>query len=451
MQEDLTFGLHTTSLDNSHSDDMEMEEAPPSPVTWNLSFPKRLGIANDLRDDLAELRTPLGSPQDDVAFVFGLDDTTVCDDQLKEGVSESVDLLFRLNIPFVFLNNGDGFDHIEKAKTVRKHVPSQPEHFVVLELKPFHYMIGFLGSLNRNVLIIGGCPSDAETIQLARRYGFANAYTPATLAGRHNISMSCVMIWSNSDDWGRDVRLIDSLRKTNPKLLIFLCDDDFDRATHYRYQQHGEPVPSAAVIEHMMRDQCEGDSFTKETREKEEEDDDGTDDDDDDEHDRRMPFRFAWQDRSAQNPPIDTGRPLLYGLLEDMIAGILRRKNAAWRSREAGAGAGAGAGPRPLATPARPRRIYVLTDRPLRDLKRRELRQHLSHEHDPEWKVVDIQDSHPSLNSRRAAGQEDDYYPAVGVVEGAREYRADGWYKDILDAVLGILSGEGLLKLRPPL
>ncbi|KAK8042197.1 cat eye syndrome critical region protein 5 precursor [Apiospora rasikravindrae] len=214
-----------------------------------------------------------------IAFAFDIDGVLVKGKERLPGASETLRLLQKLKIPYMFLTNGGGLtekDHAAKV-SARLDVNVDPDQFVQSH-SPFHDLVPIYR--NRRILVVGGEGNQIRNV--AEAYGFNDVITSSDLfvewknchpfsemtAQHHSAhgrptsdlrtkEIAAILVWSSSRDWCIDLQVIHDLllssggvfgkksskagdvklpnngylQDNQPKL--YFCNPDFEWVTEY--------------------------------------------------------------------------------------------------------------------------------------------------------------------------------------------------------------------------
>ncbi|KAK0730128.1 hypothetical protein B0H67DRAFT_24243 [Lasiosphaeris hirsuta] len=167
-------------------------------------------------------------------FVFYIEDVCMREGNLLPDVFQAFSFLSHDDIPFFFLTNGDGFNDIDLGLALVKQLEeaglSVIPHHILAHGRPFSYLVlnPYFPLGEMDVLIMGG-HGDKDVLELANKRGCNRAWTPKTLGARTDVPIAAVLIWSDSDDWDRDLDII--IRAGN-----------VDRSVHFCMQRGVQPV-----------------------------------------------------------------------------------------------------------------------------------------------------------------------------------------------------------------
>ncbi|KAK8139554.1 hypothetical protein PG984_000677 [Apiospora sp. TS-2023a] len=168
-----------------------------------------------------------------IAFAFDIDGVFVKGKDPLPGGADTLRLLQRLKIPYIFLTNGGGLtekDHAAKVSS-RLNVDIDPDQFVQSH-SPFHDLVPLYR--NRRILVIGG---EGDQIRhVAEAYGFNDVITssdlfvewrtlhpfPEVSAPHHSAhgrptpdlrtkEIAAILVWSSSRDWCLDLQVMHDL------------------------------------------------------------------------------------------------------------------------------------------------------------------------------------------------------------------------------------------------
>lgn len=168
-----------------------------------------------------------------IAFAFDIDGVLVKGKNPLPGASETLRLLQKLNIPYIFLTNGGGLtekDHAAKVSS-RLEVDIDPDQFVQSH-SPFHDLVPLYR--NKRILVVGG---EGDQIRhVAEAYGFNDVITssdlfvewknlhpfPEVTAPHHSVhgrrtpdlrtkEIAAILVWSSSRDWCIDLQVMHDL------------------------------------------------------------------------------------------------------------------------------------------------------------------------------------------------------------------------------------------------
>ncbi|KAK7923012.1 hypothetical protein PG985_007083 [Apiospora marii] len=168
-----------------------------------------------------------------IAFAFDIDGVLVKGKDPLPEAAETLRLLQRLKIPYIFLTNGGGLtekDHAAKVSS-RLEVDIDPDQFVQSH-SPFHDLVPLYR--NRRILVVGG---EGDQIRhVAEAYGFNDVVTssdlfvewkslhpfPEVTAPHHSAhgrrtpdlrtkEIAAILVWSSSRDWCIDLQVMHDL------------------------------------------------------------------------------------------------------------------------------------------------------------------------------------------------------------------------------------------------
>lgn len=168
-----------------------------------------------------------------IAFAFDIDGVLVKGKDPLPEAAETLRLLQKLKIPYIFLTNGGGLtekDHAAKVSS-RLDVDIDPDQFVQSH-SPFHDLVPLYH--NRRILVIGG---EGDQIRhVAEAYGFNDVITssdlfvewktlhpfPEVTAPHHSAhgrrtpdlrtkEIAAILVWSSSRDWCIDLQVMHDL------------------------------------------------------------------------------------------------------------------------------------------------------------------------------------------------------------------------------------------------
>lgn len=239
-----------------------------------------------------------------VAFAFDIDGVLVKGKFPLFGAKETLELLQRLKIPFIFLTNGGGLteeEHVAKLSMRLSNLPIRPGQFVQSH-SPFHELVPEYR--DQTVLCLGGHSHNIR--QLAKAYGFNRVVTSSDVlkecehvhpfpemtayhhakhgikshAGVEATQIAAILIWSSPRDWCLDIQLVCDLllsergiigtrsaRNGNPAFpnfgyqqdnqpKLFFSNPDFEWATEHnqpRFAQGAFREALKGVWEHATR------------------------------------------------------------------------------------------------------------------------------------------------------------------------------------------------------
>ncbi|RDW71261.1 hypothetical protein BP6252_07824 [Coleophoma cylindrospora] len=197
------------------------------------------------------------------AVSFDIDGVLLQGKHCLPNASESITLLQRLAVPFIFLTNGGGMS--EKAHTQRLanrlSVCLDTRQFIQSHT-PFLDLIPRLQE--KNVLVLGGEQSN-NIREVAEGYGFKNVITASDLAAanpsifpfseisqeHHNklakplpagpLVIDAITVWSSPRDWGLDLQLCRDLLLSDGGLLGSISKTAGDATLHNHGFQSDTP------------------------------------------------------------------------------------------------------------------------------------------------------------------------------------------------------------------
>jgi hypothetical protein len=225
-----------------------MEPYPDSPT-----IPEFEDVA--LTERFENLKLQSSNPQPEkFGLVFSIENVVMDDGELIPGAAETIDwLIKKTEIPFAFITNLDGFEDAAQGaalldKLNKANVQVSVNQLLVRE-RPFSFLAEKMGLGNQHILVIGG-HGEWKVRELAEKCGFQRqkVWTPESLVGKRlDVDIRAVLVWSHCQDWDAALDIIDPLFWAKPTMQLFVCSDDFGRATGFRYQG----VDSCSVM-HML-------------------------------------------------------------------------------------------------------------------------------------------------------------------------------------------------------
>lgn len=177
--------------------------------------------------------------KDRIAFAFAIDGVLLRDGKLLSGAEHSIRFLIQRQIPFVVFANAKLCDYDQRRwllQELRKVSINLPPHQIIGHDGPFALIALQYDLWDRHVLIIGG-DGERNVRRLAFSSGFEKIWTPASLGPRDDVPITVIMIWSDSNNWDRDLGIICRLMLKHWRdINIFICTDDFNRVTDNKYR-----------------------------------------------------------------------------------------------------------------------------------------------------------------------------------------------------------------------
>jgi HAD superfamily hydrolase (TIGR01456 family) len=204
-----------------------------------------------------------------IAFVFDIDGVLVRSKAPLPGARETLQMLQRYEVPFIFLTNGGGLTEADHVALVGQRLGLQlSEMQFVQSHTPFRAVAPDLR--DAPVLVLGGVGHKIRDV--ARAYGFKNVltssdifvaepdiypfaeltssqyaahgrdprYIPRTADGR--IKVNAVFVFSSPRDWGLDLQLIVDLLLSQDGILGTTSPKNGEPSLPNRgYQQDGQP------------------------------------------------------------------------------------------------------------------------------------------------------------------------------------------------------------------
>lgn len=194
------------------------------------------------------------------ALVFAIEDVVMRKGQLLPGAAETISWLLRQEYPihFAFMTNLDGFvDGIQRDVLLQRlrdvSIDIGP-HRILVRNRPFAYLVEKLGLGKKHVMVISGQGED-EVRELAAACGFkrARVWTPDTFLDRRTyVDIRAILVWSDCPNWKEVLNVIDPILRSNPGIHLFVCDEDFGRATNFAW-----PSVNSHMVIHMLDNHCE--------------------------------------------------------------------------------------------------------------------------------------------------------------------------------------------------
>ncbi|KAM7184836.1 hypothetical protein V8F20_012036 [Naviculisporaceae sp. PSN 640] len=179
--------------------------------------------------------------RDNIAFAFGIEHVLMYKGHLLPGAVAALKTLIRNNIPFGLFTNDDGFrdgDQMDRIVALLSGAGITINRQIIVDYNiPFRTISRDPRCAGKDILIISGC-GEIRVRTLAQRAGLRpdRIWTPATLPPDLDIPIGGIMIWSQPQDWNRDLGVVCRvISKYRRDLRIFVCNEDFNRATDYQY------------------------------------------------------------------------------------------------------------------------------------------------------------------------------------------------------------------------
>ncbi|GAB1311501.1 hypothetical protein MFIFM68171_01711 [Madurella fahalii] len=194
------------------------------------------------------------------ALVFAIEDVIMHKGRLLPGAAETISWLLRQEkpIPFVFVTNLDGFaDGIQRDVLLQRLRDASMDigpHQILVRSRPFAYLVKELRLGKKHVIVVSGQGED-DIRDLAAKCGFkrARVWTPDNYLDRRTyVDIRAVLVWSDCRNWDEVLDVIDPILQSDPKIYLFVCDEDFSRATRFAW-----PSVSSHTVIHMLDSRAE--------------------------------------------------------------------------------------------------------------------------------------------------------------------------------------------------
>ncbi|KXX75065.1 Cat eye syndrome critical region protein 5 [Madurella mycetomatis] len=194
------------------------------------------------------------------ALVFPIEDVVMRKGRLLPGAIESIGWLLRQEnpIPFAFVTNLDGFaDGLQRdvlLQRLREASIHIGPHQILVRSRPFAYLVEKLRLGKKHVMVVSG-QGEEEIRELAAACGFKKAriWTPDTFLDRRtDVDIRAILVWSDCPNWKEVLNVVGPVLQSNPEIYLFVCDEDFGRATNFAW-----PSVSSHTVIHMLDNHCE--------------------------------------------------------------------------------------------------------------------------------------------------------------------------------------------------
>ncbi|KAI5300453.1 hypothetical protein KEM56_002450 [Ascosphaera pollenicola] len=196
----------------------------------------------------------------DLGFVFDIDGVLLNSSKPLPGASESLSLLVKEKIPFLFLTNGGGQTELERIERLNDLLSLQLDvSRIVQSHTPFKELVkGFDRQRpleNKTVLVVGGAGDKCRRV--AHEYGFKNVVTPGDIFKSHpaiwpfstafnsyydtitkplptpvdsdptkSLKIDAILVFNDPRDWALDIQIITDILLSHKGIIGTYSDNN---------------------------------------------------------------------------------------------------------------------------------------------------------------------------------------------------------------------------------